>query len=376
MEFKSFYFLVESKRDIVNLHYPEVVAKLFYERFGNLAFLMARWFRDYKYPNTEKPENWWLQTTSSLRTTPSLWDLTHLHTATKDEGSYRVALEKLEIPKDEFVDLDEQRGMLEGQIKRMLFSDGFFEHNTLIKDILSGELKDISPYKKLEFGMAKDKYDKQRIFKDRAALRVYENGYKWIDIGMRCQLVGKLMKNCGSAGLMGWDENRTLLTLFDNHNKPHVVVTYSPNEKRISSDEGIGSSEVKSKYHDYILDLAKFLGVRFDVDKTKSTYLKVKYLLSGIAERLEELPGGNVYDTYFRFSTNNQEYYTNGRLVVSDVDMKKATLMASRGEIELRNDQKNVVKNTFNYLNQPILSSHGVVYIPIDKFSERQHVTI
>ena len=371
MEFKSYYFLAESKRDIVNLHYPEVVAKLFYERFGNLAFLMARWFRDYKYPNAEKPENWWLQTTSSLRQTPSLWDLTYLHTATKDEESYHAALEKLKISGDDMVDLDEQRAGLEEQIKRMLFSDGFFEHNTLIKDILSGELKDISPYKKLEFGAAKDKYDKQRIFKDRAALRVYENGYKWIDTGMRCQLVGKLMKNCGSAGLMGWDENRTLLTLFDKGNKPHVVVTYSPNEKRISSDEGVGSSEVKGKYHDYILDLAKFLGARFDVDKTKSTFLKVKYLLSGIAERLEELPGGTVYDTYFRFSANNQEYYTNGRVVVSDADMKKATLMVGRGEIQLKNDQKNVVKNTFNHLNQPILSSHSVVYIPIEKFSER-----
>ena len=42
---------------------------------------------------------------------------------------------------------------------------------------LSGELKDISPYKKLEFGMAKNKYDKQRIFKDRAALRVYDKGF-------------------------------------------------------------------------------------------------------------------------------------------------------------------------------------------------------
>ena len=32
MEFKSFYFLVESKQDIVNLYYPEIIAKLFYMR--------------------------------------------------------------------------------------------------------------------------------------------------------------------------------------------------------------------------------------------------------------------------------------------------------------------------------------------------------
>lgn len=371
MEFKSFYFLVEAKHDIVNLGYPEIVAKLFYERFGNLAFLMSKWFRDYKYPNAEKPANWWLQATSSYRETPSLWDLTYLYNATKDKESYHAALEKLEISRDEFVDLDEQREALEVQIKNKLFSDTFFEYNDLIKDILSGSLKDISPYKKLDFSSAKDKYDKQRIFKDRASLRAYENGYKWIDTGMRCQLVGKLMKNCGSAGLMSWDDNRTLLTLFDNRNKPHVMVTYSPSEKRISSDVGVGSSEVKSKYHDYILDLAKFLGAKFDVDKTKSTFLKVKYLLSGIAQKLEELPGGDIYNTYFRFYTNNQEYYTNGNIVVSNEDIKKVSFGVSRGEIQLKNDQKNIIKNIFNHLNRPILSSHGIVYIPIDKFSER-----
>lgn len=116
MEFKSYYLLAESKRDIVNLYYPEIVAKLFYERFGNLAFLMARWFRDYKYPNPEKPENWWLQTTASFRETPSLYDLTYLYSATKDEESYRAALDKLELSRDDMVDLDEERLALEEQI--------------------------------------------------------------------------------------------------------------------------------------------------------------------------------------------------------------------------------------------------------------------
>lgn len=368
MEFKSYYLLAESKRDIVNLYYPEIVAKLFYERFGNLAFLMARWFRDYKYPNPEKPENWWLQTTASFRT-PSLYDLTYLYSATKDEESYRAALDKLELSRDDMVNLDEQRLALEEQIKKKLFADAFFGYNDLIKDILSGELKDISPYKKLEFGAAQDKYDKKRIFKDRKALRTYNDGYKWIDTGMKCQLVGKLMKNCGSAGLMSWDENRTLLTLFDIRNKPHVVVTYSPNEKRISSDEGIGSSEVKSKYHDYILDLAKFLGAEFDTTRTKSTFLKIKYLLSGVAKRLEQLPYDTTWDQYFRFTINNQDYYTNGRLVVSHADIQKINLMINNGEIELKNDQKNIIKNTFNQSNQLILSSHGIVYTPIEKFS-------
>jgi len=264
-----------------------------------------------------------------------------------------------------------------------LFSSDFFEYNDLIKAIISGELKDISQYKKLDFSAAQDKYDKQNIFKDRKAIKVYENGYKWIDVGMRCQLVGKLMKNCGSAGLMSYDDNRTLLTLFDSRNKPHVVVTYSPNEKRISSDQGVGSSEVKGKYHDYILDLAKFLGARFDVDKTKSKSLKIKYLLSGVVQNLEELPGGDTYNTYFKFSANNKVYYTDGSVVVSDDDVKKAN------DVQLNNDpnyminpfkvqptvpQNVMIKKVFNYLNQPILARNGIHYIPIDKFVSSNNV--
>lgn len=373
MEFEEFCLLIEAKQDIINLGYPDVVAKLFYERFGNLAFLMSKWFKDYKcsgwiYENN--PKDWWRLATQRLSETPSMYDLTYLYDATKDEESYRQACEKLELSRDETVDLDEQRKALEAQINSKFFSDGFFEHNDLIKDIIDGTIKDIAPYKKLTFSAAKDKYDKQKIFKDREPIKVYENGYKWIDAGKRCGLVGKLMKNCGSTGLMGWDVDRTLLTLFDARNKPHVVVTYSPNEKRISSDEGVGSSEVKSKYHDYILDLSKFLGVRFDYDKSKSTALKVKYLLGDFATNIETLPGGSIYDTYFKFLAKGQEYYTNGNMIVSAEDLKKVTLGISQGQIQLKNDQNNLVKNVFNYLNTSILAGHGVHYIPIQQFSK------
>jgi hypothetical protein len=181
-----------------------------------------------------------------------------------------------------------------------------------------------------------------------------------------------MMKNCGSAGLMSLDEDRTMLTLFDNRNKAHVVVTYSPNEKRISGDEGIGGSAVKEKYHDYILDLVKFLGVRFDAQKTKSDHLKVKYLLYDFAQKLEKLPSGGIFDNYFKFSVNNQEYYTNGYLVVSDADIKRAEALMNRGEIKLKNDQGDIIKNVFNHLNRSILSSHGMVYTSIEEFSRNK----
>lgn len=372
MNFKSF-LLIESKQEIVNLGFPEIIAKLFQERFGKLSFLISKWFKEYKYSSNDVPNNWWLLTTSNFRENPSLYDLTYLYASTFDVDSYKTALNKLELEPNDFIDdyyLKEQRIALENQIKNKLFADGFFKYNELIADILSGKIKDVASYKNLSFSVAQDKYDKLNIFKNKEPIRSYENGYKWIDVGQRCQLVGKLMKNCGSAGLMSWDNDRTILTLFDSRNKSHVMVTYSPNEKRVSGDVGIGSTEVKNKYHFYVLDLSKFLGAKFDTEKTKSTFLKIKYLLSGITNEIEELPFSGMYDKFYKFSIKNEEYYTNSNVVVSKTDVEN--VLFKSGQIELKNDQKNIIKNIFNYLNQPILANVYVRYIPINQFVKNQ----
>lgn len=367
MNFKTYYLLTEAKQDIVNLGYPEIVATIFYQQFGKLAYLLAKWFKDYKDPTGDRP-NWWLQATSSWRETPSLWDLTTLYAATKDINSYNQALEKLELTPQDYVDLDEQREALKSQIERKLLGDYFFE-NDFIKEIISKTITDLKPYSQLNFSAAHDKYDKKRIFKEREALKTYPNGYKWIDTGRRCQLVGKLMKNCGSAGLMSNDPDRTVLTLFDSRNKPHVVITYSPNEKRLSSEEGAGSTEAKSKYHDYILDLAKFLGATLDVNRSKSNFLKVKYLLSDLAQNLEQIGDPNdIYHSYFKFNAKNKVYYTNAATVVSEEDVQKMIQGVKSGKITLKNDQNNPIKNVFNYSNQPLLTYHGIQYTPIQQF--------
>jgi hypothetical protein len=42
---KSLIF--ESKQSIVNLGYPEIIASLFYEKFGNKAYQLAKWYKEY-----------------------------------------------------------------------------------------------------------------------------------------------------------------------------------------------------------------------------------------------------------------------------------------------------------------------------------------
>ena len=92
---------------------------------------------------------------------------------------------------------------------------------------------------------ALEKYNQKVVFEETEPLKVYDDGYKWIDVRNRCELVGKLMRNCGSAGVMGLDPDRTILALFDANNKPHIVTTYHPGEERISAVEGIYHSAQK-----------------------------------------------------------------------------------------------------------------------------------
>jgi hypothetical protein len=106
------------------------------------------------------------------------------------------------------------------------------------------------------------------------------------------------------------DPDRTIISLFDEHQNPHVVVTYSPNEKRISGDEGAGGTGVKSEYHSYVLDLAKVLGARFDYDRSKSSELRLKGALGDAVQSLELYFGNTLNTIYLLTMKDGKEYYT------------------------------------------------------------------
>lgn len=358
---------IESKQDIVNLGFPEIIAKLFYNKFGNLSFLLAKWYRDYKYPNDPKPENWWLQTTSGFYQTSSLYDLTDLYRFTDTEENYRRALYRKGISDDNFLDLEYERKEIEKQIELFLFKREHFFENDFVKKIISGEISDLAPYKKLSFDDARTKFDKKNIFKDKQPIKVYSNGFKWIDVGSKCHLIADTMKNCGSALLMSSDKDRTMLVLFDGKNKPHIVVTYSPNEKRINADQGVASSVPKEKYHDYILDLANFLNVRYDSELSKSPALRAKYLISRITNNFEKLPiEEDGWSAYFRFTVDNQIYYTNSRDVVSQNDYSEVEKDLQDGTLKLPNKYGKTVEKIFNNANRRSLIEIGVKFIKLD----------
>ncbi len=117
------------------------------------------------------------------------------------------------------------------------------------------------------------------------------------------------------------DPDRTIYTLFDNNNEPHVVVTYSPNEKRISGDEGVGSSAVKPEYHKYVLDLAKTLDARFDYDRSKSSELRIRAAI-GDAVKAIKAYFTNSYTTFYMLKMRDGKvYFTNSHNFISQENL-------------------------------------------------------
>jgi hypothetical protein len=308
--------LSESKSSIIALGYPILIAKLFFKKFGKNAYLIARWYKEYTtagYPERKDWFNYHHDWASSSK--EKLSDLLFLYNNTKNPDEHRSARKSLNLwidPNDDYNDLDEIKEFLADHIEHVFFNELFFRYYSLIKAIESGKVTDLNPYKNLHFHEAQEKYETYNF----KTIKKYKNGYKWVDVGSKCTLVGKLIKNCGSAGVMGTDPERTLLVLFDQNNSPRVILTYQPNEKEIKSPEGTAGSEVNKQFHKYILDLAKTLNVSLNIINLKSKLLKVKYMLKDLAKNIRTIKK-DTYSELFQFDIKGVRYYSDGYKVAS-----------------------------------------------------------
>lgn len=354
--------ILESKQNIVNLGFPPLIASFFFERFGNKAFLLAKWYKEARnYRNL--PDDVWFSKSDpgNMFDRPrhaTLWDFVEMYEAAASGDLQKYAQARNEAgygSPEEGRDLAADANMWLATIKENFFGDAFFAR-VFVKDVISGQIADLKPYSKLPIATAEDKYDKKRVFKDVTPVRQYDNGWKWINVGPRCQLIGGKMKNCGSTGVMSLDPDRTMMTLFDKGDKPHVVVTYSPNDKRVSGDEGVGGTPVKDAYGDYVLDLAKTLGARFDFDKSKSPMLSLKGAVGSENVRAITPVDGSTY--YFRVDLNNgKTWYTNRYTYVPEEDITK--MMP-----EYENDFTKTLVGVFHNDSRSLFDRKIVRYIP------------
>ncbi len=379
-------YLRESKQQIVNLGIPPVIAGLLFEKFGNKAMVVAKWFKSYKNTNGYPDDTWWARNNVGRLVNQNeidLKDLIHLYNAAesgnkdaylearKDAGlaldpnaDWRSAKRRSHEEILANLDLSSEMKMLKTEINAYFFEDGFFR-SKFMKDFLANKIPDVKPYSRLDFKGTQDKYDKKFLFTDQEPLKIYPNGWRWIDAGPNCQLIGGLMKNCGSTGVMSSDPDRTMLTLFDEKNKPHVVVTYSPNQKRISGDEGQGSSAVKSEYQEYVFDIAKHLGVPFDFENSKSTEMKLKWIFQGHLKSIEEPFKTSSYPIYRVTLDDGKVFWGNHHYFLEDKDIRDA---ANEERVDLSSEESlhRFVSRALNSRDYPLKSTHELarVYNP------------
>lgn len=358
--------LTESKQSIINLGFPSIIASLLYEKFHEKAPLIARWFKE--QTSKDDAKDWWLWRFGGFSTKHTLNDYIKLYDSTFDHEKYIKALKDLNMShyqSEDESDRLEMRRALRKEIDKKFFDEVFFYYYPIISAIESGTLKDLAPYKNLPFSDAARKFEEKRLLSDSTPVKKYKNGFKWIDVGKKCPLVGEELRNCGSVGVMSMDPSATMIALFGPENKPHVVVTYSPSEKRISGDQGGASTEVKSKYHRYVLDLVKTLGAKFDHFNSKSSLLGLKYQLQNKAQKIQQINRG-PYDIVFRFVLGGHTYYTDQYTSAPEEEWDRVQAAVAKKEITLPTNTGKVT-DLFNHRNRENLRNWGVRYIPLEK---------
>ena len=364
--------LVESKQSIINLGYPKIIADLMYQKFGSKSYILAKWMREY-HASYNNDKDWFLL---SFRQSGkiSLYDYVKLYEYSFDKTEYLKYKKQLDMSDEDIDDyeLADQRTHILSQITELFFGNMFFKWYDLIKDIISGKITNLSQYDKLSFDDAVKKYEEKKLFVSTRPIKTYSSGYKWIDAGQKCSLMGKYMKNCGSSGVMSSDVDRSMVGLFDSNNKPHVICTYSPNEKRISGVEGIASTPVKDEYADYVIDLIKTLNVFFDPESEKSKIVKLKYYVgeSGTVERLKVSKYQSSYDEFFKIKIGNDVYCSNAYSAISAADIVKAREAIKNKSIALSSTRRNTILDLFNYYNQNAFASVGVEYKQVRHFKK------
>lgn len=313
--------LLESKQSIINLGYPRSIADIFFERYGKNSFVAAKWMKDALTNNADN-KDWWYYTFRQISSSNKdhgldLVDLVKLYDAAKiGEQEYIKTREEIELPISEEglanLDLDEDIKYLYKTMKEKLFNRFPF-NSSIMRGLDNGTINNIKEYSKLSFEEANQKYNSKRIFQDTTPIKSYKNGYKWIDVGEKCELVGKSMKNCGSTGVMSRDKDRTMLVLFDRNNTPHVVLTYSPNENRISGIEGQASTPTKEEYHEYVLDIANHLKADIDYhrESSKSKMLATKSMLKPKLKNITTVYSDDTDECFLVTMDDNKQYYSN-----------------------------------------------------------------
>ena len=320
-----------------NLGFPKSLEEAFEDIFGNRVTTYGKWFKEYQVKSRYGGP--WYSGLSHYRS-PSDLDLLECvrmleAIQTGDEERFNQLIEV-----DEWSDRGDskwakiglkEKGMqnakpyLEKQLRDGLVDDAIFFTRDIVKDREKIKKQEFKQYSKMSFKDASAKYSRIKAFSESKEVMTFDDGHRWLDVGPRCQFVGREMKNCGSTGVMSLDPDKTMLILVDSKNKPRIVVTLSPNEKRLSGAEGSAGSYPKEEYYDHIVELADFLDVKFDVTRSKSFLLNLKYLFRGVKIKIKRLKTDNEYERLYEIILpNKKRLYSDTNYFILEDEARKA----------------------------------------------------
>jgi len=358
--------IADSRGNITKLGYPKILADIFQERFGKWSFVIARWMKE---KLNFGGRDWWDDDISWKRDSTSLSTLLEMYdAASQGPDTYSKWRDENGYPSDIDFNLDDHLDLLKKEITEKLLDRVFFSY-TIIKDLLEGKIKNPKRFTKLPYEEASDKYQKEKLFKTQESFLKYENGYRWIDVGKRCELMGKEFQNCGSVGVMSTDPDRTMIILFDENNKPRLVTTYSPNQNRISSVQGARSSAPKPEYYPYLIDLVSRLQAEYEEagSEYSESFLEEKLgdILIGDLELIFNDPRWFGRHIYKFLARNGETYYTTRFRVISEKELNNVIKELENNELFLISLKQNLLSSeepepTFlDYLKRAFLMERG-----------------
>lgn len=350
-----------------NLGFPKSLEKAFEDIFGqDRATTYGKWFKEYE-GGLRFGGRWFsgisrVQSPSGLNLLDCVDMLEAIRTG--DEEKFNQLIEV-----DEWSDRGDskwakiglkEKGMqnakpyLEKQLRDGLVDDAIFFTRDIVKDHEKIKKQEFKQYSKMPFEDASAKYSKIKAFSESKEVMTFDDGHRWLDVGPKCQFVGREMKNCGSTGVMSWDRDKTMLILVDPNNKPRIVATLSPNEKRLSGVEGSASTQPKEEYYDHIVKLADFLDVKFDITRSDSFLLNLKYLFRGVKIKIKQLKTDNEYRRIYKISLpDKRNIYSDTSLFILEDQARKAD--------EILNPTKYLKKDTKSK-RRPRLNIEKVFY--------------
>ena len=354
-----------------NLGFPNSLEKAFEDIFGqDRATTYGKWFKEYE--GGLRFGGRWFSGISRVKSGSGLnlldcVDMLEAIRANDEEKFHQL----LEI--DEWSDNYDSRGAkerlkdrlkeesmeavkpyLEEQLRNGLIDDAIFFTRDIVKDREKIKKQEFKQYSKMSFDDASGKYSKIKAFSESEEVMTFVDGHRWLNVGPKCQFVGREMKNCGSTGVMSSDRDKTMLILVDTKNKPRIVATLSPNEKRLSGVEGSAGTQPKEEYYDHIVELADFLDVKFDITRSDSFLLNLKYLFRGVKIKIKQLKTDNEYRRIYKISLpDKRNIYSDTSLFILEDQARKAD--------EILNPTKYLKKDTKSK-RRPRLNIEKVFY--------------